>query len=138
MWLAYTHLISVFTEKKFRKSTFYIRLLVGQSQAVFLSSLQISKFQTGIRPVTKFCQHQVNACNYFTWRNFNKNFEFWSFLQRFVLAQNECEILNYLELYILDFLSNTRILVFIKSTEISLSIFTMYSDLLTKRIKLKF
>ena len=38
----------------------------------------------------------------------------------------------------LDLLSNTRIGVFAKSIEIALSIFTICSDLLAKRIKLKF
>ena len=51
--------------------------------------------------------------------------------------RNEFVKLNYLELCILDLLSNTRIGIFAKSIEM-LSIFTMYSDLLAKRIKLKF
>ena len=89
---------------------------------------------------------------YFHWQNFAstklmlaitsrgktliKPVKFWSFSWTFDLAQNEFEKLNYLELDILDFLSSTKIGVFAKSIEIMLSIFTMCSDLLAKRIKL--
>ena len=88
--------------------------------------------------MTKFCQHKVNACNYFTRKNFNKTSRILNFLGKFDLAQNEFEKLSHLELYILDLLNNTRIGVFAKSVEITLSIFTMCSDLLAKIIKLKF
>ena len=64
--------------------------------------------------------------------------EFWSFSRKFDLTQNEFEKLNYLELYVLDLLSNKRIGVFAKSIEITLSIFITCSNLLAKKIKLKF
>ena len=67
-----------------------------------------------------------------------KLLKFWPFSWKFDLTQNEFEKLNYLELYILDLLSKTRIDIFAKFIEITLSIFTMCSDLLLKRIKLKF
>ena len=44
-------------------------------------------------------------------------------LQKFDLTQDEFEKLNYLQLYILDLLSNTRTGVFSKSIGITLSIF---------------
>ena len=67
-----------------------------------------------------------------------KLLEFWSFSQKFDLTQSEFEKLNYLELYIQGFLSDTRIGVFAKSIEIMLYIFTICSNLLAKRNKLKF
>ena len=135
MWLAYTHFC--FYAHFFLKSTFYNRFLVRQSQAVFWGVFKINRFQTGIWPVTKFCQHKVNPSNYFTSKNFNKTSRILINSWKFDLGQNEFEKLNFLVLYILDLLSNTRIGVFAKSIEITLSIFTMCSDMLAKRIKLK-
>ena len=135
MWLAYTHFC--FYAHFFLKSTFYNRFLVRQSQAVFWGVFKINRFQTGIWPVTKFCQHKVNHSNYFTSKNFNKTSRILINSWKFDLGQNEFEKLNFLVLYILDLLSNTRIGVFAKSIEITLSIFTMCSDMLAKRIKLK-
>ena len=67
-----------------------------------------------------------------------KLLELLPFSRKFELTQNEFEKLNYLELCILDLLSKKRIGVFAKSIEITLSIFTMCSDLLAKKIELKF
>ena len=52
-----------------------------------------------------------------------KLLELGPFLQKFDLTQSEFEKLNYLELYILDLLDNTRIRIFAKSIEIIKSIF---------------
>ena len=62
-----------------------------------------------------------------------KLLEFWSSSPKLNLKQNKFEKLNYLDLYILDLLSNTRTGVFAK-IKVTLSNFTMCSDLLAKWI----
>ena len=98
----------------------------------------LNKFQTGTGSVTKLCNTKLMLVFNLRGETLIKLLEFWSFSRKFYLTQNEFEKLNYLELYILGLLSNARFGVFSKSIETTLSIFTMCSDLLAKRIKLKF
>ena len=126
----------LFLSTFFKSTSFILDYWYGYLRLFFEEPL-INKFQTGIRSVTKFYQHQVNACNYFTRRNFDKTSRTLIIFTKVWLNTNLIWKVELLELYILDFLSSTRIGVFAKSIEITLSIFTISSDFLANRIKMK-
>ena len=65
-------------------------------------------------------------------------FEFWSFSRKFDLTQNKFEKLNYLELFVLDLLSNTKNRSFRKIHRNNVIYFYNLFKFVGKKIKLKF